>query len=180
MSDQQRNQLDSLRAELSGELRAMREILTKELLDVVQKYIDETVDIKVRKAVATAVAGMKNEVQSSATAAMQSAKKTELALTRAQSNALATTATREATKAVLAEVNRVIAPQLKALSTVVAYHTQDTGELVNHYRQAVVEQDQSSRQKRITSGREDSSEQGAILHSAGSRILWGENEPGNM
>jgi len=190
-TDKRRGDIDALRAELAGELRAMREILTKELLDVIQRYIDDAVERSVAdamrsfnvsqhmgkvKSLSETVEKLSGEVKKmDATSRNDSA----LALTKAQTREIAVASSRQATAAALAEVKRVYAPRIQALSEAVAYHTQDTGELTTNYQMAVMQQGNEDRQRQITDGRAGSADLNPHRWQEGMvGMLWSNDETG--
>lgn len=190
-------EMDALRAELSRELRAMRDILTKDLLDVVQQYIDDTVATAVDNAVANAVAAAMSKHKAAATPTDETIAKlttdikkletavaatattsSALALTTAQSQELTIAATNRAHQMIMADIGRTIVPRIRALSEAVAYHTQDTGELVTDYRRAVMAQSDDTSRLAITDGSGASASSAPRWSGGNVGILWGENESG--
>lgn len=175
-----------LRAELAKELRDMRSVITDEILRSLQEYVDgevqqinkrlSSIEKSVKQLQRTTGELREKEVALGAElreiAASGGGTNNQLALTPQQTQALTVATTKQAAAAVMAEVNRVIVPRVKALSEAVAYHTQDTGELITDYRRAVMAASDTA-SNRLTDGRENG---GARWSDGHVGVLWGENE----
>lgn len=153
---------------LLTELREMREIITREVMDTIQTYLDQEltriprsrngpvssaniqeVKREVMEEMDRKLEGMNNQIVLSNNKQILATKQ----LTKEMAGAITAAASKQVYQAVISEINTKIVPKVNDMVQWVNYNMQDTGELITDYRRAVEEQSRGGDMKLLASSR---------------------------
>lgn len=179
-ADEITKQLTRMKMEINqnlvDDLKEMRELITKDVIDAVQSYLDKEL-IKLHHG--GSARDIKNEVMADMNKKMADMNNQialvgdkQLVATKQMAETITSAASKQIYQAVLTEINDKIMPKVNNMVQWVNYQTQDTTELITDYRHAVAEQSYNSDRKFLAiKGEDKKSWAGGNV-----RVMWDDSD----